>query len=202
MRGMERIDGTWSLLMRTLKRNARPIYFANFEGMEPVLDDNGYETGNHEVSYSEPMLLMANVSASKGEADTRAFGEHVVYDKRILFSGMSPLTETSVLWIDCVIGGKIPQTDGVDVPWDYEVTRVAESLESTNHTLVAVKKVNVSFSKIKVLSATSFIAFDKNGIELTDLSQEKIYAIGKMLYDKNGNQLTDNSGNILRIGSD
>lgn len=126
--------------MRTLKRNKRPIWYANFDRLETTHDEWGNETG-HRVVLSDPIRMYANVSPARGESATRQFGESEDYDKVIVFAGESPVTETSVFWIDNLVGGEIPVVDGKNAPHDYIVKKVAESL---NFTSLAVQKVNVS----------------------------------------------------------
>lgn len=125
--------------MRTLNRNKRPFWYANFVGKIPFKDEYGNSTTEFEAIYSDPEHTTANISPARGESSTRQFGETLDYDKVIVFAGKSPVTETSILWIDNLVTGEIPQ----DAPHDYVVMKVAESLNSTS---LAVRKVTVSLS--------------------------------------------------------
>ena len=119
--------------MRTLERNKQTIYYALYEGKEPLTDEYGNSTGEYEVLYSEPVLLKINVSAARGEYSTRQFGETENYDKVLVTDDINiPITETSLLWID--------DTD-TSKPHDYIVKKVAKSLNSV---AIAVSKVSVS----------------------------------------------------------
>ncbi len=119
--------------MRTLERNKQTIYYALYEGKEPLTDEYGNPTGEYEVLYSEPVLLKINVSAARGEYSTRQFGETENYDKVLVTDDINiPITETSLLWID--------DTD-TSKPHDYIVKKVAKSL---NIVAIAVSKVSVS----------------------------------------------------------
>ena len=119
--------------MRTLERNKQTIYYALYEGKEPLTDEYGNPTGEYEVLYSEPVLLKINVSAARGEYSTRQFGETENYDKALVTDDINiPITETSLLWID--------DTD-TSKPHDYIVKKVAKSLNSV---AIAVSKVSVS----------------------------------------------------------
>ena len=133
--------------MRTASRNKRTIWFANFLGKKPIQGS----AGKFLSSYTEPMKLRVNISPNRGDVALRVFGEMLEYDRTILFSGNSPLTEQSIIWLDCLIAGKIPQINGENVPHDYIVKRVAESLPSTGHTVIAVKKINVQFSRALIM---------------------------------------------------
>ena len=119
--------------MRTLERNKQTIYYALYEGKEPLTDEYENPTGEYEVLYSEPVLLKINVSAARGEYSTRQFGETENYDKVLVTDDINiPITETSLLWID--------DTD-TSKPHDYIVKKVAKSLNSV---AIAVSKVSVS----------------------------------------------------------
>lgn len=134
--------------MKTLERNKVPFYYALYDRKRPILDDDGIETGEYELAYSNPTKFFANISPAKGEVNTRQFGEDMDYDKVIVFDNMlPPLNEYTLLWID-----NIPSfhSDGVPklneegeflVPHDYVVKAIAESLNSTS---VAIRRVNVS----------------------------------------------------------
>jgi len=119
--------------MRLLRRNKQQIYYALYEDKESVYDDYGNETGEYELSYTDPKPLMVSVSAANGESVTRQFGNIEKYDRVIITDDMNcPIDENSILWID--------QTDTTK-PHDYVVKRVARSLNSISY---AVSKVNIS----------------------------------------------------------
>lgn len=122
--------------MKTLKRNQVPVWYALYLGTEN-LTENGYETGEKAVLYSNPVQIMANVSAATGEASTRQFGEDVQYDK-VLVMEQCPFDEVSILWIDNL---PVLEPDGTTkTPHDYIVRGIAQSLNSVS---VAVGKVKV-----------------------------------------------------------
>lgn len=121
------------LVLRTLERNKQVIYYALFDGKEPVIDEYGNQTGEYEILYTAPALLKINVSAARGEYSTRQFGDTENYDKVLMTDDLSvPITETSILWIDSL---------DTEKPHDYIVKKVAKSLNSVS---IAVSKVNVS----------------------------------------------------------
>lgn len=126
--------------MRTLNRNKQPLWYANYEDLVPQYNEDGFEIG-YGHGYTQPVKLMANISAAKGEAATRQFGEQDKYDKTIVIAGGSPVSETSVMWIDNLVDGEIPEENGESIPFDYIVRKVATSLNSTT---LAVQKVDVS----------------------------------------------------------
>ena len=119
--------------MRELERNKRTVYYALFNKNEPILDENGYDTGEERPSYFAPVELEINVSPAIGESATRQFGDVLDYDRTLVTCNVDlPINEQTVFWID--------ETDTTK-PFDYVVKKVAESLNSL---LIAVKKVEVS----------------------------------------------------------
>jgi hypothetical protein len=70
--------------MRTLARNKIRIYYANYRDKTPIKDEYGNLTGEYEILYDNPIAIMANVSAARGEATTRQFGEDELYDRIIV----------------------------------------------------------------------------------------------------------------------
>ena len=125
--------------MRTLARNKIRIYYANYRDKTPIKDEYGNLSGEYKVTYENPVALMANVSAARGESTTRQFGEDVRYDRIIVLDDPEhPITETSVLWIDTPPEIKADGT--TDTPYDYIVKQVAPSLNSVS---IAVSKVTV-----------------------------------------------------------
>jgi hypothetical protein len=130
-----------------MSRNKVTFFYALYERKEAITDDYGNTTGEFEVIYGNPLEYSANISAAKGETQTRQFGENEVYDKVIVADNtVPPIDEYSVLWIDT-----LPQLDEtgalatdetgkVITPYDYIVTKVARSLNSVS---IAVSKVKV-----------------------------------------------------------
>ncbi len=133
--------------MRTLNRNKLPFFYALYVGKTPVLDDYGNRTGEYEITYGNPLGYSANISAAKGETQTRQFGENEVYDKVIVADNTAPpIDEYSILWIDTMPqldeNGELATDESgkVITPYDYIVTKVARSLNSVS---IAVSKVKV-----------------------------------------------------------
>lgn len=133
--------------MRCMNRNKVNFFYALYERKEALTDEYGNTTGEFEVIHGKPLQYSANISAAKGETQTRQFGENEVYDKVIVADNTAPpIDEYSVLWIDT-----LPQLDDsgslvkdefgkVVTPYDYIVTKVARSLNSVS---IAVSKVKV-----------------------------------------------------------
>ena len=126
--------------MRILHRNKVRIFYANYVGKEPILDEDGYQTGEYQVIYSNPVEVRGNVSSARGEVVTRQFGEDESYDRVIVMDDPKvPITKSSVLWIDTM--PTILSDGTTETPYDYIVKQVAPSLNSVS---IAVSKVNVN----------------------------------------------------------
>jgi len=118
--------------MRTLSRNLRTVYYSNVSGETALTDDNGYYTGEYELSMSTPVAFKGNVSPAMGNAYESPFGMTEGYDKVIVCDNpLLPITDTSVMWID----------HSVSEPYDYVVVRIARSI---NFISIAIKRVDVS----------------------------------------------------------
>lgn len=125
--------------MKCLWRNKRKMYYRLWEGMQETIDEDGNILETNVPIYGEPKLLKANISVEEGRAfrestSVEMFGIDVFYDKVVVIDRTDlPITETTVFYVD-----KSPyETDA----FDYRVTRVATSLNST---LIALKRVDVS----------------------------------------------------------
>lgn len=134
--------------MRCLSRNKVDFFYALYEGREPVLNEQGRPTGRHKVIHGNPIKASANISAAKGETQTRQFGENETYDKVIVMEHNVPsIDEYSILWIDAMPqldeGGSLVVNEKGEVitPHDYIVKKVARSLNSVS---IAVNKVTVN----------------------------------------------------------
>lgn len=126
--------------MRLMKRNLKSIWYRLYLGKEPVMDEEGMETGEPVISYGELTHLDANVSPAVGIAQQEMFGTLENYDKVVMTDDLScPIDENTVMFID-----REPEFDenGVLInSHDYIVRRVAKPLNSIAY---AVSKVKVS----------------------------------------------------------
>lgn len=134
--------------MRCMNRNKVKFYYALYERKVPHIDEKGHRNGEYDLIHSNPAVFRANISAAKGETQTRQFGEDESYDKVIVMdSNAPPIDEFSLLWVDTMpilnSDGSLKLNEKGDVitPHDYVVKKVARSL---NVTSVAISKVTVS----------------------------------------------------------
>ena len=133
--------------MKCLNRNKVAFFYALYEGREPILNAQGRPSGQHKVIHSNPIKAYANISAAKGETQTRQFGENEVYDKVIVMDNLpSPIDEYSILWVDTVPklnedGSLMVDESGeVITPHNYVVKQVAKGLNSV---MIGISKVSV-----------------------------------------------------------
>ncbi len=120
--------------MRTLDRNKRTFYYCLYNNYEDAKNSDDFETGERIKQYAEPIKCKGNISPASGKASEEAFGVALDYDKTIVLSDDTPISETTMLFVD-----KEPIYDEGDEPlFDYQVVKVAKSL---NYTMIAIKKV-------------------------------------------------------------
>ena len=125
--------------MKILNRNRVRIFYANYIDKVPITDENGYQTGEYRIAYTNPVEAGGNVSSARGEVVTRQFGDDESYDRVIVMDNPKvPITKSSVLWIETLPTIKPDGT--TDTPYDYIVKQVAPSLNSVS---IAVSKVTV-----------------------------------------------------------
>ena len=103
--------------MKLMKRNLKPVHYCLYKGREPLLDDDGNETGEYQVNM---------------------FGNLESYDKVLITDDTNcPIDENTLLFVD-----KEPEFGNDGNPLcDYRVRRVAKSLNSISY---AISKVTVS----------------------------------------------------------
>lgn len=124
--------------MRLMKRNLVSLHYCLFEGKEPLLDEDGNETGEYKVEYSDPVQIEGNISPATGYSQVEMFGNLESYDKVLVTDDMNcPIDENTGLFIDTA---PVFSDDGRPL-FDYVVRRVAKSLNVISY---AISKVTVS----------------------------------------------------------
>lgn len=116
--------------MILMKRNLKPIHYCLYRGQELAYDDDGYETGEPEIKYDDPVEIRVSVSPASGYAQTGLFGNLTHYDKVIITDNMNcPIDENTVLYVDA------PLTDSPD----YRVRKVAKALNYISYAISEIK---------------------------------------------------------------
>lgn len=123
------------LSVRVVNRNRRPVAYAFYLGVTDVVNSDGEYTGEHEVSYTDPVKALMNVSGGRGQADINLFGIGSSTMRTIVTEDLdTPFSEETVFWIE---------TDPDTEPYDYRVVNVSRTI---NQVVIAVDKVGVSES--------------------------------------------------------
>lgn len=124
--------------MRTLRRNAIPIWYLLLESSKSAIDEYGNETGGAILKYKPAVKIFASVSTDTGMSTVTQLGNLPDYDRVILVDDPHcPIDENTVLFVD-----KSPEYDKDGAPvYDYVVQRVSRSLNTVAY---GIRKVEVS----------------------------------------------------------
>lgn len=115
--------------MRDLKRNRQKLHYALFAEKTPILDEDGFETGDYTAGYGTPVEFKANISSAKGDANVDLFGLDISYQKTISTCSKLPIEEGTLIWHEAAV----KDDDGESA--DYIVVAVAKSLNTVVYAL-------------------------------------------------------------------
>lgn len=135
--------------MRTLRKNAQKMYYANQDREVPITetyyDDEGnaYEldTGETELVYGEPIEFYGNIAMSGGEAEAQEFGLNLADYEAVLLVGKNtlPINEQSRIWHTSE-----PTNDDKgytdEYSADYRIVKISPSLNFDKYVLKKVVK--------------------------------------------------------------
>ena len=119
-----------------LKANQVPFYYQLFQGEVELRDEDGYLTGEKEISYSKPDKAYARISPNTNEVTNTPFGIDCVYDKMISTVQDLPIDEFSRLFVDVI--PEVDDTGMVTNNYDYEVVAVAKDMHQK---MWAIRKI-------------------------------------------------------------
>lgn len=123
--------------MRLLKQNQQHFYYAQFNNKVPILDSEGYETGDYETGYSAPVSFYANISAGKGSSQEEVFGKEIDFTRTICTTDMTcPINEHSLIWIETE---PVLRPDGTADPDSADYTVATRPARSLNFIMIAIK---------------------------------------------------------------
>lgn len=123
--------------MRLLKQNQQHFYYAQFNNKVPILDSDGYETGDYETGYSAPVSFYANISAGKGSSQEEVFGKEIDFTRTICTTDMTcPINEHSLIWIETE---PVLRPDGTADPDSANYTVATRPARSLNCIMIAIK---------------------------------------------------------------
>lgn len=114
--------------MRNLYRNKRKIYYALPLGKVPLLDQNGYETGEFEVKYSRIQEAYVHLNVNSGDILNNVYGNYDNYYRTMIAENGLAINEGTILWIDKPISKE----------YDYIVKRISKDINVTIYSLVRV----------------------------------------------------------------
>lgn len=112
--------------IRDLKANQRDFFYQLYLGEQPVYDEDGYDTGEPQITYTKPIKESAMISANTSDVEDLPFGKDCNYDKMISTVKDLLIDEHSKLFVDVI---PVIEDDGSTCTKpDYEVIRVAKGL--------------------------------------------------------------------------
>lgn len=124
--------------MRNLKKNTKKLWYSNYSGKIPILDENGDKTGDYESGYTVPISFLATLSASRGNAYADMFGTNIDYTRTLSTVEKLPIREESLIWVNEPAMNPDGTVDSESA--DYSVTGIAEGLVGVVIALKARKK--------------------------------------------------------------
>lgn len=124
--------------MRNCKKNETKLWYSNYGKGNPILDENGDETGDYDSGYSSPVCFFATLSASKGSAYADVFGTNLDYTRSFSTVKKLPITEESLIWKSEPVMNADGTVDKESA--DYTVAGIADGLTELVVALKARKK--------------------------------------------------------------
>ena len=70
--------------MRVVQRDKRTVWYAFYDGVREIVNNDGEYTGEYEVKYTTPVKARMNVSGGRGAADVAMFGFDSRYARSIV----------------------------------------------------------------------------------------------------------------------
>lgn len=123
--------------MRLLKQNEQHLWYAQYNNKIPILDSDGYETGDYEAGYLAPVSFSANISAGKGSSQEEVFGKELDFTRTISTTDMTcPINEHSLIWIETE---PVLKSDGTADPNSADYTVATKPARSLNSIMIAIK---------------------------------------------------------------
>lgn len=122
--------------LKDLKKNQVPFYYQNPGEEKEILDEDGYMTGEKEITGGEIVKAYARISPNTSDYVNAPFGKDLVYDKMIATVQDLPINEQTKLFIDVV--PEFHFDGSTDVKPDYEVVQVAKDL---NERVWAIRRI-------------------------------------------------------------
>ena len=123
--------------MRTVQRNKRTIWYALYNGVTEVVDEDGNYTGEQEVSYGEPIQARMNVSGGRGQAEIELFGVDNPFTRTAVTDDLDTLFNTdTIFWFEA---------DPLVDPHNYRCTGVSRTI---NQVVLALAELDINHEEI------------------------------------------------------
>lgn len=120
--------------MRNLKKNSKKLWYSNYSGRIPIVDEYGDETGDYDNGYSPPAFFYASLSASRGNAYADMFGTNLDYTRTASTVENLPIKEESIVWVSEPVLNADGTVDKDSA--DYTVAGIADGI---NGLVIALK---------------------------------------------------------------
>ena len=122
--------------MRTNQRDKRTIYYALFNSVTEMTDDNGNYTGEFAITYGTQVQAKMNVSGGRGQAEVEMFGIDNPFTHTAVTDDLTTDFNTdTIFWF---------RTDPTG-PHNYRCTGVSRTI---NQVVIALAEVNVSVADL------------------------------------------------------
>ena len=117
--------------MRTTHRDKRPVAYAFYDGVQELTDEYGNYTGEYDVSYTEPVKTLMNVSGGRGQADIALFGLTQTFARTATTEDLETEFNTqTVFWVE--------NDPDAGEPFDYRVVAISRTI---NQVVLALAEV-------------------------------------------------------------
>lgn len=127
--------------MRTAQRNKREIWYALYNGVTDVVDDDGNYTGEQTVSYGTPTLARMNMSGGRGQAEIELFGVDNPFTHTAVTDDLATEFTTDTIWWFGVTPGNTADA----VPHNFRCTGISRTI---NQVVIALQEISISHEPI------------------------------------------------------
>lgn len=127
--------------MRTAQRNKREIWYALYNGVTDVVDDDGNYTGEQTVSYGTPTLARMNMSGGRGQAEIELFGVDNPFTHTAVTDDLTTEFTTDTIWWFGVTPGNTADA----VPHNFRCTGISRTI---NQVVIALQEISISHEPI------------------------------------------------------
>ena len=135
-------------LYYALQTDSVPVYETDADGDIIYYEDSDgnripLETGETQEGYSQPVLFLGNISMSGGEVKDEEYGLSISdYDAVLIMQKNEiPVTETSRIWFESVVGYTDASQTIVDGDTaDFRIVAIKPSLNTVKYVLKRIEK--------------------------------------------------------------